>query len=196
MKAVFGLGNPGLEYALTRHNVGFDLVDLYRKQRHPRLKGQLLCSSLVYEATGLLLVKPKTYMNASGDAVKAAIDRFGIDHDAAIIVYDDLDIPIGEMKILPAGGPGSHKGMISIIETLGIEAIPRMRIGIGRGQRPEDQAGYVLSRFSENEWGIIYSVLEYCADAIAAFRNEDIHAIMTRFNRRGRVVDDEQGTIL
>lgn len=196
MKVVFGLGNPGLEYALTRHNVGFDLVDLYRKRHHPRLKGRLVCSSLVYETTDLLLVKPMTYMNASGDAVKAVIDRFGIGPADTIVAYDDLDIPLGEMKIQPTGGPGSHKGMISIIGALGSETIPRMRIGIGRGSRPDDQADYVLSRFSQGEWEDIYSVLEYAAEAIDAFRAEDINSIMTRFNRRGRVVDDDQDTIL
>ena len=131
MKAVFGLGNPGLEYAPSRHNVGFDVVDLYRKRHAPRLKARLIGSAIVYESRDLFLVKPMTYMNASGEAVRAVIDRFRIAYQDALVVYDDLDILLGEMKILASGGPGSHKGMISVISALGSVEIPRLRIGIG-----------------------------------------------------------------
>lgn len=190
MKAVFGLGNPGLEYSLSRHNVGFDVIDLYRKRYAPRLKGRLIDSALVYKGRDLFLVKPMTYMNASGRAVKAIIDRFGIAHNDALIVYDDLDIPIGDMKILAAGGPGSHKGMISIISALGSEDIPRLRVGIGLERRPQDQVDYVLGRFSDAEWKRIYPVFERSVEAIDTLRTEDISTVMTRFNRRRRVVKD------
>ena len=190
MKAVFGLGNPGLEYALSRHNVGFEVIDLYRKRHVPRLKARLIGAALVYKSRDLFLVKPMTYMNASGEAVKAIIDRFRIPYQDALVVYDDLDIPLGEMKILAAGGPGSHKGMISIISALGSEDIPRLRVGIGLGQRPRDQVDYVLGQFTPQEWETIYPILERSVEAIATFRSEDINTIMTRFNRRRRVVND------
>ncbi len=191
MKAVFGLGNPGLEYGLSRHNVGFDVIDLYRKRHVPRLKARLIDSALVYKSRDLFLVKPMTYMNASGEAVKRVIDRFRIAHLDVLVVYDDLDIPLGEMKILAAGGPGSHKGMISIISALGCEDIPRLRVGIGLDKRPADQVDYVLGKFSDTEWEKIYPVLERSVEAIATFRTEDINTVMTRFNRRRRVVNDD-----
>ncbi|HDL86203.1 MAG TPA: aminoacyl-tRNA hydrolase [Candidatus Acetothermia bacterium] len=191
MKAVFGLGNPGLEYALSRHNVGFDVIDLYRKHHAPRLKARLIGSALVYKSRDLFLVKPMTYMNASGEAVRAIIDRFGIGREDALIVYDDLDIPLGEMKILAAGGPGSHKGMISVISALGSEEIPRLRIGIGGERRPRDQMDYVLGRFTDSEWETIFRVFERSVEAINTFRTEGINTVMTRFNRRRRVVNDD-----
>ena len=191
MKAVFGLGNPGIEYSLSRHNVGFDVVDLYRKVHAPRLKGRLIDSALVYKSRDLFIVKPMTYMNASGEAVRAIIERFQIPYEDALIVYDDLDIPSGEMKILAAGGPGSHKGMISVISSLGSERVPRMRIGIGYDRRPRDQVDYVLGKFSPEEWGRIYPVFERGVEAIEAFRTMNIEGVMNRFNRRPRVVSDE-----
>ena len=191
MKAVFGLGNPGPEYALSRHNVGFDVIDLYRKVHASRLKGRLMDSALVYKGRDLFLVKPMTYMNASGEAVKAIIERFQIRREDALIIYDDLDIPLGEMKILASGGPGSHKGMISVVSSIGSEEIPRMRIGIGYERRPRDQVDYVLGEFTTDEWEKIYLVFERGVEAIEAFRTMDIHGVMNRFNRRLRVVRDE-----
>jgi PTH1 family peptidyl-tRNA hydrolase len=196
LKAVFGLGNPGLEYALTRHNVGFDVVDLYRKRHLPQLKARLIGSALVYKSRDLFLVKPMTYMNASGEAVKAVIDRFRIPREDVLLVYDDLDIPTGEMKILAAGGPGSHKGMISVISALGCEDIPRLRVGIGRERRPQDQVDYVLGMFTDSEWKTISSVLDRCVEAIDTFRTQDINTVMNRFNRRWRVVNNNQKAIL
>ena len=190
MKAVFGLGNPGLEYALSRHNVGFAVIDLYRKRYVPRLKGRLVDSALVYKSRDLLLVKPMTYMNASGEAVGAIIGRFGIAHGDVLVVYDDLDIPLGKMKILAAGGPGSHKGMISIVSTVGRD-IPRLRVGIGLERRPRDQVSHVLGKFTDAEWEAVFPVLERSVEAIATFRTEDINALMTRFNRRRQVVNDD-----
>jgi len=196
LKAVFGLGNPGPEYALSRHNVGFDVIDLYRKVHASRLKGRLMDSALVYKGRDLFLVKPMTYMNASGEAVKAIIERFQIRREDALIIYDDLDIPLGKMKILAAGGPGSHKGMMSVISALGSEEIPRLRVGIGGEERPRDQVDYVLGRFTGTEWEKIYPVLERSVEAIDEFRTEDINTVMTRFNRRSRVVKNDQQAIL
>ena len=196
MKAVFGLGNPGLEYALSRHNVGFDVVDLYRKRHAPRLKARLIGSAIVYESRDLFLVKPMTYMNASGEAVRAVIDRFQIAYQDALVVYDDLDILLGEMKILASGGPGSHKGMISVISALESVEIPRLRIGIGSERRPQDQVDYVLGRFTDSEWETVSSVIERSVEAIDTFRTEDINTVMTRFNRCSQVVNNDQKAIL
>lgn len=197
LKAVFGLGNPGIEYALTRHNVGFSVIDLYRKAHCHGEKGRILCSSLVYQTENLLLTKPMTYMNASGEAVSAIIDRFKVALPNVLIIYDDLDLPLGRMRILPKGGAGTHKGMLSILEVLGTEAIPRLRIGIGMESRSQDTIDYVLGRFVPREWEELIPILERSVDAIEAFRTQDIDMVMTRFNQRGSaVVNDGGDTIL
>lgn len=197
MKAVFGLGNPGIEYALTRHNVGFSVIDLYRKAHCHGEKGRISCSSLVYQTENLLLIKPMTYMNASGEAVSAIIDRFKVALPDVLIIYDDLDLPLGRMRILPKGGAGTQKGMLSILEVLGTEAIPRLRIGIGMKSRSQDTIDYVLGRFMPREWEELIPILERSVDAIEAFRTQDIDTVMTRFNQRGpAVVNDGGDTIL
>jgi PTH1 family peptidyl-tRNA hydrolase len=184
LKAVFGLGNPGVEYALTRHNVGFTVIDLYRKVHRYREKGRIACSSLIYRTEVLLLIKPMTYMNASGESIVAVLDRFKIAPADALIVYDDLDLPLGRMRILARGGAGTHKGMLSIVAALGTEEIPRLRIGIGVDPRPENTVDYVLGRFTPQEWKVLFPVLERGVDAIDAFRTCDINTVMTSFNRR------------
>lgn len=197
LKAVFGLGNPGIEYVLTRHNVGFSVIDLYRKAHCHEEKGRILSSSLVYQTENLLLIKPMTYMNASGEAVSEIIDRFKLAFPDVLIIYDDLDLPLGRMRILPKGGAGTHKGMLSILEVLGTEAIPRLRIGIGMESRSQDTIDYVLGRFMPREWEELTPILERSVDAIEAFRTQDIDTVMTRFNQRGpAVVNDGGDTIL
>jgi peptidyl-tRNA hydrolase, PTH1 family len=185
LKAVFGLGNPGLKYALTPHNVGFAVIDLYRRQHLRRARGRLVCSSLVYRTPDLLLVKPMTFMNASGEAVRKVIDRFHIALSDALVVYDDLDLPIGALRVLPKGGAGTHKGMLSILSVLGTEEIPRLRVGTDVPSRPADTVDYVLGKFSEAAWTAIFPVLEQSAEAIEAFRTNPLDTVMNRFNRRG-----------
>lgn len=196
MKAVFGLGNPGPEYALSRHNVGFDVIDLYRKKYIPKVKGRLMDSALVYKGRDLFLVKPMTYMNNSGVAIKAIIERFEIDREDVLVIYDDLDIPIGRLKILRSGGPGSHKGMLSVVFAIQSETIPRLRIGIGQGKRPQDQIDYVLGSFTDREWRLIYPVLERGVQVVEAFRSQDIDALMTKFNSRLGLVNNADQIIL
>jgi len=184
VKAVFGLGNPGAAYALTRHNVGFETVDLYRKVHRHRRAGRIQNSCLVYRSGDLLLCKPLTYMNGSGAAVAGVLDRYAIRPSDALVVFDELDLPLGRMKILASGGAGSHKGMSSVLAALGTQEIPRLRIGIEVEGRREPGEAFVLERFSSDEWLRVVPVLEGAVEAIDAFRHEDIDALMTRFNRR------------
>jgi len=188
MKAVFGLGNPGLTYALTRHNVGFEVVDLYRKVHRHRRKGRIERSALVYSTGELLLVKPMTYMNDSGTAVRGVLAKHGIPPENALVVHDDLDLPVGRIKILAAGGPGSHKGIGSIVQALGTERIPRMKIGIEADERTAAGRDFVLDRFTPEEWTRVVPALERAVEAIDLFRRADIGAVMTRFNRRDDTV--------
>ena len=184
LKAVFGLGNPGLEYALTRHNAGFQVVDLYRRIHRLKRRGILVRSCLVYRGDDLLLAKPMTFMNESGEAVASVLKRFDVAKEDSLIVYDDLDLPLGTMKVLPGGGPGTHKGMISVLSALGSREVPRLRIGIGREEREEETVDYVLGTFSSSEWSALVPVLERAVDAVDFFRSSDIDVVMTKFNRR------------
>ena len=182
MKAVFGLGNPGLKYVLTRHNVGFQVIGLYRKINRTRTRAVRTCLSLVYRTEDLLLVKPMTHMNASGDGVKAVLERFQIDYADALIVYDDLDLPFAKMKILSKGGVGTHKGMASVVTCLKSEEIPRIRIGISGPIRPPDTIDYVLGRFTPDEWKELFPALRRAVEAIDTFRLSDINTVMNKFN--------------
>ncbi len=191
MKAVFGLGNPGLGYVLSRHNVGFQVIDLYRRVHRLRRKGTITAHSLVYRTDELLLVKPLTYMNSSGRAVQAVLAQFNVALGDALVAYDDLDFPLGAMRILAAGGPGSHNGMRSVLASLGSEGLPRLRIGIGTDSRPEDSVDYVLGRFTPREWEALFPVLERAVEAIEAFSTCDVVTLMNRFNRRGSPIAAE-----
>jgi PTH1 family peptidyl-tRNA hydrolase len=182
-KAVFGLGNPGLSYALTRHNVGFEVIDLYRKVHRVRKKGRIESSALVYSTEGLLLVKPMTYMNESGHAVRTVLEKHHIELTDVMIVYDDLDLPLGRVKILSAGGPGSHKGMQSVLDAVSTEDVPRLRIGIETSGRDASGRDYVLDRFSKDEWETVLPALRNAVDAIDMFCERGIDETMTRFNR-------------
>lgn len=182
-KAVFGLGNPGLPYALTRHNIGFEVVDLYRKIHRTRKKGRIEGSALVYSIDDLLLIKPMTYMNESGMAVHAVLERHRVELSDALIVYDDLDLVLGRIRILAAGGAGSHKGMQSVIRVLGTEEIPRLRIGIEAETREESGRDFVLDRFSKNEWNQVLPAVRSAVEAIDVFCGRGIDEAMTRFNR-------------
>ena len=182
-KAVFGLGNPGLPYALTRHNVGFEVIDLYRKLHRARKKGRIEGSALIYSIGDLLLVKPMTYMNESGLGVRAVLEKHRIEPSDAMIVYDDLDLVLGRIRILAAGGAGSHKGMQSVISALGTEEIPRLRIGIEVEAREEKGRDFVLDRFTRDEWKQVMSSVRSAVEAIDVFCDRGIDETMTRFNR-------------
>jgi len=137
---------------------------------------------MVYRTEDLLLVKPMTHMNASGDGVKAVLERFQIDYADALIVYDDLDLPFATMRILPQGGAGTHKGMISVVTRLESDEIPRIRIGIGGPIRPPDTISYVLGRFTPDEWKQLLPTLRQAVEAIDTFRLSDVNTVMNKFN--------------
>jgi len=183
LKAVFGLGNPGLNYALTRHNVGFQVIDLYRRLNRLSGKGRIEDGGLVYRDADLLLVKPLSYMNHSGPVVKAILDRHGIPLSDTLIVHDELDLPLGGMKVRPSGGAGSHKGVRSVLAALRTADFPRLKIGIEVEGRTAPGSRFVLERFTEEEWERILPVLERAASAIDLFRGAGIEAVMARFNR-------------
>ena len=187
MWAVVGLGNPGKKYKNTRHNVGFALIDRIAEEWGAGLKKRkrLFKSAQVQRGQKfVLLVKPWTYMNQSGLAVKAVVQRTGVMLDQLVVVYDDLDIPLGEIRIRREGGPGSHKGMISIIREIGDNRFPRVRIGIGPLPPNAEATDYVLSRFGNMDKPALSKGLGKAEEAVMLILDGKIAEAMNHFNRK------------
>ncbi len=183
MKAIVGLGNPGRRYAHTRHNVGFDVLDILAKRRKVRILGRqhrALVGRFERAGEEILLVKPQTFMNESGSAVGAVVRKHRLEPGDILVVYDDIDLPLGRLRIRTRGSSGGHKGMNSIIQSLGSNDFPRMRVGIGRSGEAID---HVLSRFSRREREIIDPALHSAGDALEMILDEGIEAAMNEFNR-------------
>lgn len=183
MKLIVGLGNPGRRYARTRHNVGFHVLDAFARKHNARI-GRRMCRSLVGQAVVgeqvVVLAKPQTFMNSSGEAVGALCRRLEISAEDLIAVYDDMDLPIGRLRIRPRGSAGGHKGMNSIIAAIGSEEFVRVRIGIGREEC--DAIEYVLSRFGRDELPAVRDAINRAAQALECIIVEGIETAMNRFN--------------
>jgi len=184
---VVGLGNPGDEYEATRHNAGFMLVERQARAWGVELRGRLFKSRTALVRRGgedVLLILPKTFMNRSGTAVRAAMAGKEAGPERLIVVTDDLDIPLGEIRVRQAGRPGTHKGMISIAGEIQTGAFARIRIGIGPCPPGRDAAGYVLEPFKRNERADLERGLEQAAEALEMILDGAIERAMTRFNKR------------
>jgi len=162
-----GLGNPGKDYAKTRHNFGFLALSFFAKKHgltfrfEPTLEGEVA----TFKDKALLL-KPMTYMNLSGRAVKRVLNHYGEEPSHLLVIYDDLDLPLGRMKLLPKGGSGGHRGVESILSELQTQDFPRLKLGIGRPEKGIDPRDYVLSPFEEEEWPIVERVLARAVTAL------------------------------
>jgi len=182
---VVGLGNPGAEYAASRHNVGFRVVDELAR-RHRGGGWRTRCLSMVTPATlevPVLLAKPLTYMNRSGQAVARLLGHLEIEPPHMLVVVDDVDLPLGALRLRRSGGPGTHKGLRDICSTVG-EEFPRLRVGV-RGDAPwEDLADYVTSPFSTVEEELLGEVVGRAADAVETAVAHDLDRAMSEFNRR------------
>lgn len=177
-----GLGNPGKEYEKTRHNFGFLVVDMFAKQHKLTFKFYRdLESEATFYKDLAIIVKPLTYMNLSGRSVKKWIERERIALDKLVVIHDDLDLPLGRIKILPKGGAGGHKGVLSIIENLGTSNFPRMKLGIGRPQ-DGDTVKFVLSPFSEEEKRKVEKILVLASQAIDEIIFKGLLKAMTLYN--------------
>lgn len=184
-KAAVGLGNPGTQYQNTRHNLGFLAVDRYLELSSRKPEPLECTRALCYRLGNILIAKPLTYMNLSGLAVLEIRERFHLAPEQFLIVYDDYALPFGVLRVRARGGSGGHHGMESIIEVLGTEEIPRLRLGIGIGtnQPLDDLTAYVLSRFTPEEQKELDGFLTRAAEAIDCFFQKDINAVMNEFNR-------------
>ncbi|MBQ9010140.1 MAG: aminoacyl-tRNA hydrolase [Clostridia bacterium] len=154
MLVVFGLGNPGTQYARTRHNVGFDVLDVFCEQEHLRmtkLDHHGLISESGFGNGKLILVKPQTYMNLSGNCVSEVISWYKPEPEETLVVYDDIDLPLGKLRMRKKGSAGTHNGMRSIVSLCGRDDFPRLRVGVGAKPPQWDLADYVLSHYQEGE---------------------------------------------
>jgi len=185
---VVGLGNPGRDYREDRHNVGFMLVDRLAIRLDVslnRLRSKALVGSATYETNKIILAKPQTYMNASGQAVQGLTRFYKLPLSNLLVAHDDLDLPLGAIRIRPGGGSAGQKGVTSIIERLDAQDFPRLRLGIGRPPGQMDAADYVLQDFSDAEMTIISETLTRAVDAVLAFVLQGLEAAMNKFNDAG-----------
>jgi len=187
MKLVVGLGNPGLKYDGTRHNVGFAAVDLLAR-RHgaaweaaPRGIEALVAR---WRAEDVVLAKPLTFMNLSGTAIVGLLAFYKIEPADLLVVVDEVQLDTGRLKINPDGSAGGHNGLKSVIGSLGGMQFPRLRIGVGRGDSRRDLADHVLARFEPDERDVIARAIEDAADAAQMFAVEGLAAAMNRYNRK------------
>lgn len=183
---IVGLGNPGPQYAETRHNVGFSCVDVLVKRCHVEWQDRQALESLVAvvrreDATALVLVKPQTYMNRSGRAVKEVLDLLLVAPRNCLVVYDDMDLPFGTLRLRERGGPGTHNGMRSVIAELRSEDVARLRVGIGQSA-PGEATAHVLSEFRDQEAEAVREVIARAADAALAWAEQGAAAAMNRYN--------------
>jgi len=182
---IIGLGNPGAEYRQNRHNIGFMVIDhLAQALSIPlqRVKFKAITGTGKFEGRRVILAKPQTYMNASGESVGPLSRYFKVPLNQLMVVHDDLDIPFGSLRIRPMGGTSGQKGMKSIVEKLGSQDFPRMRIGIGRPPGRMDPADYVLQNFKNDELATRDEVLDTAAAAIKLFILEGLDKAMNTFN--------------
>lgn len=180
-----GLGNPGREYEFTRHNMGFLVIDRIAEKWNVdirRLKYKSLFGEFKTKDFKTLLVKPQTYMNLSGQAVKSFTNFYKLPLENLMVIFDDLDLPFGEIRIRESGGSSGQKGMRSIIENLATQDFPRMRVGIGRPRGRRDPADFILDTFTKVESLSLDLVLDSCADAVEVFIRYGIEKAMTLHN--------------
>jgi len=182
---IVGLGNPGRKYARNRHNAGFLTVDRLAR-RHEltfgRQKAKAKIAEGVIAGQRAILAKPQTYMNLSGEAVVALVRFFKILPQRVLVICDDLDLPLARLRLRPSGGSGGHKGLGSIIERLGTQAFPRLRVGIGRPVH-DDPMDFVLQDFTADEWSEMDATLDRAVEAIEHWLAHGIHAAMNVFNQ-------------
>ena len=184
---IVGLGNPGEKYESTRHNIGFSFIDKFSEQINSPItdsKFNSLYSNVNKDGKKLLLLKPQTYMNDSGVAVKKVKDFFKISSNQTIVIYDDLDLQVGQIKIKDTGGSGGHNGINSIIENIGNNDFIRIRIGIGKPLEKSMTNKYVLSKFTKDESKIVNNINNLAKNIIYSIVFKSISFAMNTFNSK------------
>ena len=185
MYIIVGLGNPENEYSNTRHNMGFDTINKIAKKYNIEIsktnfKG--IYGTGMIEGEKVILLKPQTYMNLSGESVKEIIDFYKLNTDNLIIIYDDIDIEPGIIRLRKTGGPGTHNGMKSVIKEIGTEKFPRVRIGIGKPEHKGDLINYVIGKIPEEKKKILDKSTDLAKDAVSEIIKNGIDKAMNLFN--------------
>ena len=188
MYIIAGLGNPGKQYEHTRHNVGFDTLDKLAEKYHISIDNQkhkAVCGSGYIEGQKVILVKPQTYMNLSGESLREIIDFYKLDPaEELIVIYDDISLDPGQLRIRVKGSAGGHNGIKSIIAHLGTQEFPRVKVGVGEKPARMDLADYVLGHFSKEEQATMDDAVKEAADAVCEIVNVGIAQAMNDHNRK------------
>ena len=182
---IVGLGNPGREYRETRHNAGYMVVDGLCQAfsiRLARLQSKALIGSGAWETNRIVMAKPQTYMNLSGQCVASLLRFYKTPLEQLLVIHDDLDLPVGTLRMRPAGGSAGQRGLASIIQQLGTQDFPRLRIGIGRPPGQMDPADYVLERFTASDKVVIPLLLDRAVEAVKDFLQFGLNHAMNNFN--------------
>ena len=185
MYLIVGLGNPESEYAHTRHNMGFDTINELAKNNNiniTKTKFKALYETGIIQNEKVILLKPQTYMNLSGEAIKEARDFYNVKPEEIIVIYDDIDIEKGKIKLRKKGGPGSHNGMKSVVQELSTTDFIRIRVGIGQPEFKSDMINYVIGKVPEEEQKILQQGTKKAAEAIEEILKKGIDIAMNKFN--------------
>ena len=190
MKLIVGLGNPGIEYQFTPHNMGFLAVDRIADQLGVRVNNRncrAQTARAVLDGQQVLLAKPETYMNLSGASVRDLVREYEAQPEQdLIVIYDELDLPFGSIRIRPRGSSAGHNGIASVIGALDTQEIMRIRLGVGPDHPVGDGARYVLSQFKKAQYPVLDEVLDSAAEAVRVILKDGIEAAMNRFNRKDK----------
>lgn len=187
MKLIVGLGNPGKKYEKTRHNIGFLVIDELAKRFNVDISENKFKShyaTVHHNGEKIFLMKPQTFMNLSGESVRPFIDYYKIDIDDIIVIYDDLDLPAGKIRLREKGGHGGHNGIRSLIDHLGTKEFKKIRIGIGRPEGPMSIVDYVLQDFSKKEMPLIEESIYRAADACENAATTKFVDMMNKYNQK------------
>lgn len=185
MYIIVGLGNPGDKYEKTRHNVGFNVIDILAKEYGisvSKIKHKALIGEGRVGSEKVLLVKPQTYMNLSGETLIDIYNYYKVDMENIIVIYDDIDLDVGKIRIRKKGSGGTHNGMRSIIKCLGANDFPRVRVGVSKPKPGQDLADFVLSRFRKEESDDVELGLEKAAKAVDVMIRDNIDLAMNKYN--------------
>lgn len=188
MYIIVGLGNPGKQYAHTRHNVGFDTIDILADRYHIGMdmkKHKAICGKGVIEGQRVVLAKPQTFMNLSGESVRELADFYKIDpEEELIVIYDDISLEPGQLRIRPKGSAGGHNGIKNIIAQLGTQVFKRVKVGVGEKPRGWDLADYVLSHFPKEERAAVEEAFGRASEAVVCMMTEGMDSAMNAYNRK------------
>ena len=185
MILIVGLGNPGMEYAATRHNVGFDMLTYLGDRYDIALRskeGRAVVGKGFIEGQKVILAQPQTYMNLSGESVRALMDFYKLDEEDLVVICDDINLCVGQVRIRPKGSAGGHNGIKSIIQHIGTQEFTRIRIGVGGKPEGGDLVKHVLGRFSREEDGMLRDVFALAEEGLLEILTEDVASAMNRVN--------------